>query len=131
MMDTRPTPPRVIERPDPRQWETDELMTLAEAVALFWPRGPLTVRSLRTAIRDERLPVSVVAGRHLVTKRALKEMSRCTPLPRQARGAQEAGQEIGQEPDEELGNGIARPAFSSSDAGEAAYERLMRKLDRG
>ena len=49
---SHPTPPRVAERPDPRDWDDYELLTLPEAAGLFWPRGPLTVATLRTAIRD-------------------------------------------------------------------------------
>lgn len=108
------TPIRVVRRPDPALWDTDELMTLSEATALFWPDGPLTVRSLRTAIRDRRLPVSVIAGKHFVTKRALAEMSTCTPL-------------TGPAPD------LDRPTPAS--AGEhapkgEAYRRLMQAIGR-
>lgn len=109
------TPPRVARRPDPAQWDLDELMTLPEAVALFWPDGPLTVRSLRTAIRDRRLPVSVVAGKHLVTRRALTEMSACTFLN-------------GPGPDPKAE--IPAPTRVMAPAGES-YRRLMRAVGKG
>jgi hypothetical protein len=55
-------PPRVENRPDPSEWPDDELMTLPEAAALFWPNRPLTTTSLRTAVRDRRLEIAEIAG---------------------------------------------------------------------
>ena len=74
-------PPRIAERPDPASWRADELLTLDEAAALFWPQGPLSVSSLRTAVRDRRLAVARIAGKLLVTPRAIVEMSHCSLLP--------------------------------------------------
>lgn len=71
---------RVCARPDPALWADDELMTLAEAAALYWPAGPLTETSLRTAIRDGRLPISQIAGKFFVTKAALRALTVCEPL---------------------------------------------------
>ena len=68
---------RVVARPDPESWSLDELMTLTEAAALFWPNGPLTVPSLRTAVRDGQLAVAKVAGKFLTTRRQIAEMSTC------------------------------------------------------
>jgi len=45
-------PPRVAKRPSPAEWSGNELMTLREAAALFWPHGPIREASLRTACRD-------------------------------------------------------------------------------
>jgi hypothetical protein len=51
-------------RPDPlargeighaRRLQDNELMTLVEAAAVFWPEGPLKVRSLRTEIANGSL----------------------------------------------------------------------------
>ena len=65
-------------RPLPEEWRDDELMTLVEAVAVFWPDGPLTVRSLRTEISRGSLTAERIAGKDLVTPTALKEMrQRC------------------------------------------------------
>lgn len=69
-------PPRVQERPNPREWEEHELLTLAEAAALFWPNGPLTVRSLRTAVRDEILQVTWIAGKIFTTPESIRLMAR-------------------------------------------------------
>lgn len=74
-----PVPGRVQARPDPNQWELDEIMTLPEAASLFWPQGPLTTNSLRIAVRDGVLPVTVVAGKFLTTRRAVLTMSVCRP----------------------------------------------------
>jgi len=68
--------PRIAARPNPRDWDPDDLLTLPEAVALFWPDGPLTVASLRTAIRDGRLAVTVIARKFFVTPSAVRAMSR-------------------------------------------------------
>lgn len=57
------------------------MMTLPEAAALLWPKGPLTTHSLRVAVRDGVLAVAVVAGRYLTTRKAIAEMSACRPLP--------------------------------------------------
>lgn len=71
---------RVRARPDPALWRDDELMTLVEAAALYWPEGPLTETSLRTAVRDGRLPISQIAGKFFVTKTALRTLTVCEPL---------------------------------------------------
>jgi hypothetical protein len=72
-------PERVRARPDPGQWGDDELMSLAEAAALFWPHGPLTTTSLRTAVRDRRLDVAEIAGKILTNKLAIRRMCVCGP----------------------------------------------------
>jgi len=57
-------PARIASRPLPDQWGREELLTLAEAAWLFWPDGgPITVRTLRTAVRDEALAVTWIAGK--------------------------------------------------------------------
>jgi hypothetical protein len=71
---------RVRARPDPALWADDELMTLVEVAALYWPDGPLTETSLRTAVRDGRLPISQIAGKFFVTKTALRSLTVCQPF---------------------------------------------------
>ncbi|MCA1549926.1 hypothetical protein I6F36_24140 [Bradyrhizobium sp. BRP19] len=71
-------PARVCARPDPSQWSDDELMTLSEAAALFWPMGPLTCTSLRTAVRDGKLEVAEIAGKLLTSKTSIRKMAQCT-----------------------------------------------------
>src|ERR1700687_6147460 len=73
----RSVPPRVLERQDPSQWGDNELMNFREAAALFWPSGPLTVHSLRTAHRAGQLGAAVIAGKIFTTKAAIGEMGSC------------------------------------------------------
>ncbi|MBR1133291.1 hypothetical protein [Bradyrhizobium iriomotense] len=72
----RALPPRVAERQDPALWSPDEVLTLGEAAALFWPRGPIREASLRTARRDGQLAVARIAGKLLTTRRAVEDMIR-------------------------------------------------------
>lgn len=67
-------PPRIRRRSDPAQWDLEEPLTLAEAVALLFPEGPLTVASLRTEIRKGRLRFSRVAGRLFVSRAAINSL---------------------------------------------------------
>jgi hypothetical protein len=71
-------PPRVALRPDPVQWSDAELMTLQEAAVLFWPLGPLTTTSLRTAVRDGKLEIAEIAGKLLTNKISIAKMSICS-----------------------------------------------------
>lgn len=69
-------PLRVLRRPDPRQWIDEELMSLREAAALFWPDGPLRVSSLRSAHRNGQLAAAEIAGKILTTKSSIADMVR-------------------------------------------------------
>lgn len=68
---------RIEKRPDPASWDPDELMSLAEAVALFFKDGPLKLSGLRTAARDGDLAVRRIAGKMLTTKASVMAMGRC------------------------------------------------------
>ncbi len=70
-------PLRVEKRPAPSDWTDDELLTLEEAASLYWPDGPLTTNSLRTAVRDGRLGIVRIAGKILTTKTSISLMSAC------------------------------------------------------
>lgn len=83
----RDTMIRVKTRPRPENWADDEPMTLAEAAAVFFPDGLLTVASLRTAKRKGNLATVTVAGKDLTTPRAIKEMVRPRPANAQAGSA--------------------------------------------
>jgi hypothetical protein len=77
------TPPdvsRLTAKPHPDDWEWDELLTLPEAAMLLWPNGPLTVRTLRTAVRDGQLAVARIASKLFTTRRALSEMTKCRAI---------------------------------------------------
>lgn len=78
-MNAHSAPPRIRERPDPALWGGSELLTLPEAAALWWPSGPLSVKSLRNAIRSGQLGHVRIARKLFVTPDALKEMCRCVP----------------------------------------------------
>ncbi len=110
-------PPRVAARPAPQQWDLDELMTLAEAAALHWPHGPLTARSLRTAVDDGLLPVVMVARKVLTSRRAILEMSQCAPRTVPATGHDDVSP--------------SRRSKASGASAPDAFERLMREIDAG
>ena len=119
-------PPRVAARPNPRQWDLDELMTLPEAAALIWPNGPLTARSLRTAVDDGMLPVVMVARKLMTCRRAIVEMGKCT-----VRTKPDTAPRKEPPPAADKASRAVRPASRTGDA-TAAYDRLMRNLaDRG
>ena len=65
---------RLLERPNKEDWPIDELMTLPEAAALYWPQGPVTTATLRTLIRKGQLRVAVLGRRHLTSRKALEDM---------------------------------------------------------
>lgn len=67
-------PPRIVDRPRPEEWTDDELLTLPEAAALFWPAGPITTNTLRTAARDGTLVITKVAGKFFTTPMAIRRM---------------------------------------------------------
>ncbi len=67
-------PSRLSSRPHPADWDPEDPITLQEAACLFWPQGPLTTKSLRTAVRDGQLAVAIVAGKMFTCPRAVREM---------------------------------------------------------
>jgi hypothetical protein len=66
---------RITKRPDPSQWAPNELLTLQEAAQLFWPDGPITVSTLRTAVRDRQLAVVTIARKLFTCPAAVKAMA--------------------------------------------------------
>jgi len=54
-------------------------MSLSEAASLFWPEGPLTTASLRTAVDAGQLDVAIIARKFLTSKSAIQRMSVCRP----------------------------------------------------
>lgn len=85
---SRPPPlARAEHRPDPHDWADDDPMTLAEYIAVFYPRGPLMIASLRAEIAKGRLTPAVVAGKHFVTPAQVRalfqpEPRRCRAMPK-------------------------------------------------
>jgi hypothetical protein len=96
-------------------------MNLAEAAALFWPQGPISERTLRTAVRDRRLPISVVARKFYVTKAALRVLSRCEPIPPRR------GSTAGREEDQAANRGDA----GVFDSDLAAIHAMATRVGRG
>jgi hypothetical protein len=60
-------------------WDEDEILSLEEAACLFWPTGPLSVRSLRTAADDGDLAVVWIARKIFTTPGAIRDMTKCSP----------------------------------------------------
>ncbi|MBK3404179.1 hypothetical protein H0176_22235 [Methylorubrum populi] len=85
-------PPRVAARPRPEEWADDELLTLPEAAALFWPDGPITTNTLRTAGHQGTLAITRVAGKFFTTPMAVRRMGldETVPTPRQPEATQDA-----------------------------------------
>lgn len=80
---------RALQRPRPELWDLDEPMTLVEASAVFFPDGPLSLSSLRTAVRNGELAVARVAGKILTTPRAIRKMT--LPTLKERQGHQPSG----------------------------------------
>ena len=70
---------RAQQRPRPEQWATDEVMTLAEYAAVFWPAGPVTVSSLRTEIAKGRLTPARVRGLLWITPASVRALFQPEP----------------------------------------------------
>ncbi len=73
-MAPRPSLARVQLRPALKDWRDDELMSLAEAAALFFPAGPMTANALRIACRRGELAATDVCGRIFTTPRAVRTL---------------------------------------------------------
>lgn len=71
--------PRVLERPTADLWGDDEKMLLAEYIAVFYPRGPLKVASLRTEIRKGQLIPERFAGKLFVTPADVRQAFQRSP----------------------------------------------------
>jgi hypothetical protein len=106
---------RVNIRPSPEDWRDDEAMTLAEAAAVFFPDGPLTVSSLRTAARAGELAIVTVAGKDLTTPRSVKAL--VTPCPAGKRSRPVSTIEKTKE-----------PGSSSTEDGRSAQAAAAKKL---
>lgn len=107
--------PRVLERPTADLWGDDEEMLLAEYIAVFYPRGPLKVASLRTEIRKGQLIHARFAGKLFVTpanvRQAFQRSSAC-PVPVKAPASTFAKAES-----------TAEQAVSSLTSGASSMER--------
>ena len=80
-MAPRPTLDRLVARPTAEAWDADELVSLAEAAALFFPAGPLSAASLRAACRRGELACVSVCGKAFTTPRAVQTMKGLSTKP--------------------------------------------------
>src|SRR3990167_6295903 len=78
---------RVSARPLSAQWGDDEDMTLAEAVADFFPGGMFSVHALRTEAMQDRLTITRIAGKELVTPSAVRGMRERCRVDQRERGS--------------------------------------------
>lgn len=121
----RDFPARIRLRPKPDEWGPDELLTLPEAAALFFPDGPLTLSSLRTAAAAGDLAVARVAGKDLTTPRAIKKM--VTPLCREKEAASENHPGSTKDQTTEAGSSSMEPGKSAQ---AAARIKLRKRRER-
>ena len=70
-MAPRPALHRLKDRPDAENWRADELVSLAEAVALLFPHGTMTATALRIAYARGELGGAEICGKLYTTPAAL------------------------------------------------------------
>jgi hypothetical protein len=121
-------PARIASRPNPSQWGREELLTLDEAAALCWPEGPITVRTLRTAVRDGVLGVAWIAGKVFTSLEALEDMSRCRTKPAPPEAATEAAHAAPAAPKGQPGRNAATEALLAEIAAQKARLGTARRL---
>jgi hypothetical protein len=80
-MAPRPSLERLKLKPAPGDWGDDELVSLAEAAALYFPYGPMTANALRIAFRRGELAATEMCGKLYTTPRHVRAMM--TPHVRQ------------------------------------------------
>jgi hypothetical protein len=112
---------RVRGRPRPELWNDDEPMTLAEAVAVFFPNGPLTLSSLRTAVCAGQLAVVRVAGKDLTTPKAVKQLVTPCPAAKQNRPACISGQN-------DVDRGPGSSLIAAGKSAQAATRKRLKEL---
>lgn len=74
-MAPRPSLDRLQVRPQLQDWKDDELITLIEAAALFFPAGPMSANGLRIAHRRGELAATSICGRLFTTPRDVKALT--------------------------------------------------------
>ena len=78
-MAPRPALHRLKKRPHAVDWDEDELISLAEAEALFFSRGPFNAIALRSAATRGELCATTVCGRLYTTPAAVRAFTRVRP----------------------------------------------------
>ncbi len=74
-MAPRPSLHRIVVRPSPDLWAADELISVAEAHALFFASGPLSIGGLRSAIDRGELAATTINGRIFTTPDAIRRFT--------------------------------------------------------
>ena len=117
---------RVKARPTPDQWGEDEVMTLIEASAVFFPQGPLTLSSLRRAAAAGILEIAKVAGKDLTTPRAIRKLVKPS-----CQAAKPSRRDSGSEMTTTVGSFSTRPTESDGRSAQAvAATTLMAQRKR-
>jgi len=119
---------RVRARPDPAQWGEDEVMTLVEAAAVFFPHGPLTLSSLRRAACAGTLEIAKVAGKDLTTPHAIRKLVKPS-----CRAAKPSRRDSGSEKTRDAGSSSIKQAESDGRSAQAAAAMTLtaqRKLSK-
>ena len=78
-MAPRPALSRLTDRPRPVDWQPDDLITVVEAMALFFPNGPLTANGLRLAYARGQLGGVEIGGKLFTTPAAVAAMTTARP----------------------------------------------------
>ena len=114
---------RAKARPDPTRWGDDEVMTLIEAAAVFFPHGPLTLSSLRTAAAAGTLEIAKVAGKDLTTPRAIRKLVKPSCL-----AVKPSRRDSGSEKTKDAGSSSIRQAESDGKSAQAAAATTLSAL---
>jgi hypothetical protein len=97
--------------------------TLEQAVRLFFPEGPITVSTLRSAIKKQKLQATMPEGKLLVTEAWLAEwLDRC----RVAANLPVCGSSPASADDPERGSSL----MARNDAALAAARLILRERDK-
>src|ERR1700743_2203190 len=116
---------RARTRPNPTQWGDDEVMRLMEAVEIFFPEGPLTLSSLRTAATAGTLEIVKIAGKNLTTPRAIRKLVKPSCL-----AVKPSRHDSGSEKTKDAGSSSIGPAESDGRSAQAAAATTLTALRR-
>jgi hypothetical protein len=111
---------RAKARPDPAQWGEDEVMTLVEAAAVFFPQGPLTLSSLRRAANAGTLEIAKVVGKDLTTPRAIRKLVKPS-----CRAAKLSRHDSGSEKTKDAGSSLIDQRESDGRSAQAAAATML------
>jgi len=110
---------RVRRRPDPADWADDDKLTLREAVALFWPEGPVTLATIRGVIAKGELTPFWLGNRFFVTPAQMRGLFQPRPCRDRPRGPGSTSEKVA---------AIPGPAGPSPTSTTSETERLNAAL---